>query len=77
MPKADKTSPSARGYRCMQARARTHGFGQYLYVCTRMNRSQIVLWRSLWRNCQVSGLALNGVLVEFMPTFLVDPRCRT
>ena len=43
MPKAGKTSPSARGYRCMQARARTDGFGQYLYVCTRMNRSQIVL----------------------------------
>jgi len=30
-----------RYYR-MQARARTDGFGQYLYVCTRMNRNQIV-----------------------------------
>jgi len=24
-------------------------------------------------NCQVHGLALKGALVEFMPTFLVDP----
>jgi hypothetical protein len=43
MPKAGKTSPSARGYHCRQARARTDEFGQYRYVCTRMNRSQIVL----------------------------------
>ena len=42
MPKAGKTFSSARGYHGMQARARTDGFGQYLYVCTRMNRSQIV-----------------------------------
>ena len=43
MPKAGKTSPSARDYHCIQARARTDEFGQYRYVCTRMNRSQIFL----------------------------------
>ena len=72
-PKAGKTFSSARGYHHMRARARTDGFGQYLYVCTPMNRSQIVLQGSLWRNCQVCGLVLKGALVEFMPTFLVDP----
>ena len=42
-PKAGKTFSSADGYHCTQARARTDEFGQYLHVCKRMNRSQIVL----------------------------------
>lgn len=74
MPQAGKTFSTAREYQCLQA-GEDGRFGQYLYVCS---QSIGVRWssESLWRNCQVRGLVLKSAIVEFMPTFPVDPGVR-